>query len=323
MKKLLCFLIAALMCLPMSCVNEIYGRVPLVTTSDSESEPDVSDDSQSDASSQDRIEAKGTFLISLSSAKQISSQNSAPSLLDEDCKNAFVKKKAALKRAKEEREAREAAERLAEAMGTIDPTRPIIAITFDDGPSAYTARLLEIFEKHGGKATFFVVGSLIRYRPNVLRAIAENGHEIGSHTWSHPQLTKLDRDEIISEITRTREKIFEVTGIETNLVRPPYGSNNELVKSIGAELGITYINWSLDTLDWLNRDPDAVYNAVMKKVRSGAIILCHDIHPTTIAAMERIIPDLIDKGYQLLTVSQLMYHSGIELESGRVYNNAK
>lgn len=206
-------------------------------------------------------------------------------------------------------------------MGEIDPDKPMVAITFDDGPGAYTDRLLDILQRYNAKATFFVMGYKIDQRPETVQRIAAEGHEIGGHSWNHKELTKLTDKEISSQLTRTRNKIEDVTGVKPALMRPPYGSYNDKVRAVAKKLGISAINWNVDTLDWKYKDADYVYDAAMKKLKDGNIILFHDIHPTTVDAMEKIIPALIEEGYQLVTVSQLLTADGSEIVPGALYYN--
>lgn len=203
---------------------------------------------------------------------------------------------------------------------TIDPDKPMIALTFDDGPSKHTARLLDIFATHGGKGTFFVVGNLIDSRADTVKRMADEGHEVAGHSWSHRQLTKLSSSELTDQIMTTRAKICEVTGVDSTVIRPPYGAFNSDVKEVCSNLGIIMVNWSVDTLDWKNKNADMVYDAIMNDVKDGDIILCHDLHATTVDAMERVIPDLIEKGYQLVTVSELLSYGDEEICAGKVYN---
>ena len=203
---------------------------------------------------------------------------------------------------------------------TIDPDKPMVALTFDDGPSKHTARLLDIFATYGGKGTFFVVGNLIDNRADTVKRMADEGHEVAGHSWSHRQLTKLTPSELTDQIMTTRAKIYEVTGVDSTVIRPPYGAFNSDVKEVCANLGIVMVNWSIDTLDWKNKNADMVYNAIMKDIKDGAIILCHDLHSTTVDAMERVIPDLIEQGYQLVTVSELLSYGDEEVCAGNVYN---
>lgn len=202
---------------------------------------------------------------------------------------------------------------------TIDRDKPMVALTFDDGPSAHTGRLLDIFEKYGGKGTFFVLGNTLDNRKETLKRMALQGHEIGNHSWSHRQFTNISRDEVKDQIMMTRAKIYEITGVDCKLVRPPYGACNDEIRDIGKELGVSFINWSVDTLDWKSKNADAVYNEIMKDVGDGHIILCHDLHKSTVDAMEKVVPDLIEKGYQLVTVSELLVCRGGEITAGKMY----
>lgn len=202
---------------------------------------------------------------------------------------------------------------------TIDPDKPMLALTFDDGPSAHTDRLLDIFKTYGGKGTFFVLGNLIDGRKNTLIRISDEGHEIGNHSWDHRKMTNLTTQEITDEIMMARAKIYDVTGKDCLIVRPPYGAWNDDVKAVGKELGVAFVNWSVDTLDWKSRDAEAVYNEIINNASDGAIILCHDLHETTVDAMETVIPKLIEDGYQLVTVSELMSFSKKPLEPGKIH----
>ncbi|MCL2401834.1 MAG: polysaccharide deacetylase family protein [Oscillospiraceae bacterium] len=205
----------------------------------------------------------------------------------------------------------------------VDTSRPMVALTFDDGPSRYTDKILDLLEQHGGRATFMVLGNLIDGRRDALTRMVEMGSEVIGHSWDHRNLTKLSKTEIRAEITDTSAAISAVTGITWPMFRPPYGSYNDAVKAVAAELGYAIIYWSVDTLDWKHRDPDWVYKAVMNDVEDGSIVLLHDIHGTTAEAMIRVIPRLIEEGYQLVTVSELLYHRHGGLEPGRVYYSGK
>ena len=200
-----------------------------------------------------------------------------------------------------------------------DPDKPMIALTFDDGPSAHTDRLLDIFARYGGKGTFFVLGNLVDSRKSTVKRIVKEGHEIGNHSWNHRQMTNLGTQEIKDQIMMTRAKIYDVAGVDTLIVRPPYGACNDTVKAVGESVGVSFVNWSVDTLDWKSKNASAVYKEIMNCVHDGAIILCHDLHKTTVDAMETVVPALIEKGYQLVTVSELMEYSDKSLEAGKIY----
>ncbi len=196
--------------------------------------------------------------------------------------------------------------------------KKMIALTFDDGPSAHTDRLLNILKKHDSKATFFVLGNLVDRRPETLIRMRDEGHQISSHGWDHRQLTKLNSQQIKDQIMMTRAKVFDITGVDPRVMRPPYGSCNDTVKEVGKELGVSYVNWSVDTLDWKTKNANKIYNEIVKHANDGAIILCHDLYGTTVDAMEKVIPKLIEDGYELVTVDELMSQNG-GLEAGKLY----
>ena len=191
-----------------------------------------------------------------------------------------------------------------------------VAITFDDGPGAQTGTLLNMLDRYDAVATWFPVGEVVADSPERLRAIARAGHEIGNHSWSHPQLTTLDDDGVDTQITRTAREIERVVGTRPSLVRPPYGSISPRVTADLRRLGDPVILWDVDPLDWKYRSADTVYANVMRQVGSGSIVLLHDVHPTTVAAVPRILSALAERGYVFVTVSELF---GGDLRAGKVY----
>ena len=203
--------------------------------------------------------------------------------------------------------------------GTPPLQKPMVALTFDDGPSVHTDRLLDILERYNASASFFVLGSLIALRPDTVVRAAHSGHEVVGHAWTHHNLTRLSRPDIAAQIQDTSDTIKAVTGISPPLYRPPYGSINSNVREVSAELGYSIAHWTLDPLDWYYRNADRIYNTIMSQVEDGSVIVLHDIHPTTVDAMERVIPSLIEQGYQLVTMSTLLYHFYGGLEPGFVY----
>lgn len=202
---------------------------------------------------------------------------------------------------------------------SINPDKPMVALTFDDGPSKHTDRLLDIFATYSGKGTFFVIGNILDNRPEVLQRMINEGHEIGGHSWDHRQLTKLNSVDLKNQLETTQTKIQEITNKKSHLLRPPYGSYNSEVQNTCASLNLVVVNWSLDTLDWKHKDADKIYNTIMQEIQDGDIILCHDLHGSTVDAMERVIPELIEKGYQLVTVSELLNQRSDVIRAGEVY----
>ncbi|MCH5285342.1 MAG: polysaccharide deacetylase family protein [Akkermansiaceae bacterium] len=185
---------------------------------------------------------------------------------------------------------------------------PYVALTFDDGPNpATTPRVLDILKRYGAKATFFVLGeNAARHKDVVARAAAE-GHEIGSHTWSHPQLTKMSQAEIISQLDRTAAVIQEATGRRPAVMRPPYGATNKNVTDlVMSRYGMPSIMWSVDTQDWRHPGVSVVIHRAVDRAQSGSIILLHDIHASTVAAVEGVVAGLQRRGFTLVTVSELV-----------------
>lgn len=193
----------------------------------------------------------------------------------------------------------------------------LIALTFDDGPGQYTNTLLDALAQRNARATFFMVGgNAAQYSAVVARAYNE-GHEIANHTYSHPQLTSLSSASVSGQITRTNDVLDLACGSGTrHLVRPPYGDvNASVLRAIGAPS----ILWSVDTMDWKDRDANIVKNRILNNASDGAIILLHDIHKTTVDGAIAALDDLIAQGYELVTVSELYRRRGQTLENGVSY----
>ena len=203
---------------------------------------------------------------------------------------------------------------------TIDPSKPMIALTFDDGPSDETDRILAVLAEYDSRATFCVVGNKVESYAGVLKRTIAGGNEIASHTWSHRRLTELSAAGIRSQLERTNEIVAQVTGgYQIKVLRPPYGKFNKTLRSVCAEMGLVIAEWEIDTLDWNNRNANKTYNNIMKGARDGVIILCHDLYETTATAVERAIPDLVNKGFQLVTVSELLSFHKDGPKPGTVY----
>ena len=189
--------------------------------------------------------------------------------------------------------------------GSVDPSRPMIALTFDDGPAAPDNRILAALEAVGGRATFFMVGQNVKGHPDIIRRMMADGCELGNHSWSHPQLNKLSAGEVRSQINRTNDAIAAVAGHGATVMRCPYGATGGSVKSVLGDMGYASILWSIDTLDWKTRNASSTVSSVLNNVKDGDIILMHSLYGATAEAVETMVPELVRRGYQLVTVSEL------------------
>jgi len=202
----------------------------------------------------------------------------------------------------------------------IDPDKPMVALTYDDGPyTPVTTRILDTLEKYDARATFFVVGSRVNTYKDCIKRSFDMGCEIGNHTYNHTILTSVGSAKIKEEINATNKAVEKITGVAPVVVRTPGGAVNSTVRS---SVMYPMFNWSVDTLDWKNRNASSVVSAIKKDVRDGSIVLMHDLYGSTASATETIVPWLVKEGYQLVTVSELMAVKGIDAEAGKLYNNA-
>jgi peptidoglycan/xylan/chitin deacetylase (PgdA/CDA1 family) len=209
-----------------------------------------------------------------------------------------------------------------EVKDEVDPSKPMVALTFDDGPGPYTERLLNCLEKNDAKATFFMVGSSVPKYSSTVKRMATLGCELGNHSYSHSQMSTLSDSARKSEVSRTSANIKAAAGSYPTVFRLPYGDGARS-SSVLSSLGLPSIYWSIDTRDWANTgNPQHTISAVLDHVKSGDIVLMHDIHKSSVVAAETIIPALKKKGYQLVTVSQLAKYKGkTTLHSGKTYYN--
>lgn len=183
-----------------------------------------------------------------------------------------------------------------------------IAITFDDGPHPKnTPRLLDILAARNVKATFYVIGRSVDLHPSVLRRTVAEGHEIGNHSHTHRLLSKLSSSEVRQEMQRCQEAVGRAAGVGMRTMRPPYGgllqSQRELVHS---EFGYPTILWSVDPLDWKRPGPSVVTSRILAGTTAGGIVLAHDLHSQTVDAMPATLDGLLRKGFNFVTVSQLI-----------------
>ncbi len=204
----------------------------------------------------------------------------------------------------------------------VDPTKKMVAITFDDGPhKTNTNEILKILSNHKARATFFMLGQNVVNNKDVVKQVYDNGNEIGIHSWDHPQLTNISTESVIKQIKDTSDAIYDITGYRPSVVRPPYGAFNSNVKSALSDYDL--ILWTIDSLDWKSRDENKIVPLVLDSVKDGDIILLHDIHITTTPAVERIVTSLKNDGYQLVTVSELLEAKGYDRDKIQVFYSGR
>lgn len=191
-----------------------------------------------------------------------------------------------------------------------------MAFTYDDGPSVNTAKVLKTLKAYGCTATFFQVGNRVSSYKSVEKKIVKEGSEIGNHTYNHADLADLSRSAIRANIRRTNSKIKKYSGVKPKLMRPPYGSVDSTVR---ASVGMPLIIWNVDTLDWKHRNTTKTVAAIMKHPKNGNIVLMHDLYSTSYHATKIAVPRLIQKGYKIVSVSQLAKLEKKTLKRGRTY----
>ena len=189
-----------------------------------------------------------------------------------------------------------------------------IALTFDDGPNGpHTLRLLEVLAKHGVKATFFMIGSYVRQQPEIARAVAQGGHVIGNHTFSHPRLIFKTAEETRAELVECRSALQDAIGVHSNLFRPPFGGRRPATLRVVRQLGLQPVMWNVSGEDWKAPTAEAIENEVARQIRGGDVVLLHDgshrgmgaERTRTVAATEGLIPRLRDQGYEFVTVEEM------------------
>lgn len=184
----------------------------------------------------------------------------------------------------------------------IDKNKKMVALTYDDGPSIYTPRILKTLKENNSVATFFVVGNRVPMYSDTVKKAYGMGCEIGNHTYEHKILTRADAAGIRNQVSWTNVAVKKITGTAPIVMRPPGGAVNNMVKS---QTGMPMILWSIDTLDWRTRNAASTKTAVLDHVKDGDIVLMHDLYEATANASTTIIPTLVERGYQLVTVSEL------------------
>ncbi len=195
-----------------------------------------------------------------------------------------------------------------------------VALTFDDGPNgSVTGRLLDILAEHNAKATFFVVGERVSSHKKVLKRAYDEGHQIGSHSYSHQYFTKISDDEILKEIRDSLDAIESVIGVRPTILRLPGGSSNSHIMSILKDEGLPSIRWNVDPEDWKYRDSEIVAEHILSHISSGSIILLHDLYKTSVDAIEIVLNELEGSDYEFVTIDELFP----DIQAGKTYYSTR
>lgn len=200
-----------------------------------------------------------------------------------------------------------------------NPNKKAIAFTFDDGPNgAKTNKIVSLLEENKAHATFFMVGNRMESGKETILNVLNKGNEIGSHSYSHKNMKRMKLNDVLDGEKETEKIYNEITNEHLKYTRPPYGNITNKIKN---ELDTIFVNWSMDTEDWLHRNKDYVVNYVLEHVKDGDIILMHDLYDSTVEAVEELLPKLYKEGYQVVSISELAKLKGIELEEHNVYRS--
>jgi polysaccharide deacetylase family sporulation protein PdaB len=191
-----------------------------------------------------------------------------------------------------------------------------IAISFDCAWGVeYTDKLLETMEKHGVKCTFFAVEFWVEKYPSYAKKIVENGHELQTHSSTHPKMSTLNKSQIEKELTSSIAKIESVTGQKVTLFRAPFGDYDNDVISVANSLNLRTIQWDVDSLDWKDISAKQICERVITKTKSGSIILCHNNGLNTAKALPSILSRLKEKGFEFVKISQLIYNDNYKINA--------
>ena len=195
------------------------------------------------------------------------------------------------------------------------PASRLLALTYDDGPNdPYTWRLMEVLERHGVKATFFLLGRFVQQKPEIARALAAAGHAIGSHTWDHPNLIFTSSAEVSRQLRQTQQAIFDATGVQPSLFRPPFGGRRPASLRMARALGLQPVMWNVTCYDWKAGSADEIVRHAERRIRGGDVILLHDgeyhrigvDRSRSVEATDRILTRYRAEGYEFVTVPEMI-----------------
>ena len=201
----------------------------------------------------------------------------------------------------------------------VDPEKPMLALTFDDGPSKYTWEIVETLRSHNARATFFLLGNRVATHQAAIDNLLANHNQLGSHSFSHQKLTSLTEAQMVEQILPVEEALQKQHQVTTTVYRVPYGAQNAQVRAVLQKYDKPIIGWSVDPYDWKVKNKQKIVDHVLRSVQDGDIVLMHDIYGTTAEAVAELVPALQAQGYQLVTVEELFALRGYSLEAGQFY----
>jgi peptidoglycan-N-acetylglucosamine deacetylase len=200
----------------------------------------------------------------------------------------------------------------------------LLALTYDDGPNdPYTWRMLEVLERHGVKATFFLIGQYVQQKPEIARAVVEAGHAIGSHSWSHPNLIFQQVTELRRQLVQTRQAIVDATGVETKIFRPPFGGRRPATLRTVRAFGLQTVMWNVTGRDWKAESAEEIVRYAERRIRGGDVILLHDgshvrmgaNRSRSVEATDRIVSRYLGEGFEFVTIPEMMGRQQLAISS--------
>ena len=194
-----------------------------------------------------------------------------------------------------------------ESTTSFDTKEKLIAITFDDGLTEFTPKVLQILDEHDAKAGFFCIGRQIEKYPEIFKMIVEKGHAIGNHTYNHsPRMGFYSQAQVLEEIVNTDEIIFSKMGIKTPYFRPPFGITNPNIARALKISGHKVIGWNIRSFDTFFKDENVIFNRIVKQIKPGSIILLHDTSEKTVIVLDRLLKYLMDRNYQCVRFDKML-----------------
>ncbi len=197
----------------------------------------------------------------------------------------------------------------------LKPGSRLLALTFDDGPNdPYTAQMMEVLDRHGVKATFFLIGKFVQQRPEIARALVEAGHAVGIHTWDHPNLIFASTAEVRRQLLETQQAIFDATGVDTKLFRPPFGGRRPASLRVARACGLQTVMWNVTCYDWKAKSAEEIVKHAERQIRGGNVILLHDgeyhrigvDRSRSVEASDRILTRYKGEGYEFVTIPAMI-----------------